>query len=166
MPCDPWTLPPVREQNADVMSHLPNFFILGAPKSGTTTLYHALEKHPAVHLSTPKEPYYFEDEYEQGPEFYWRTYFAAGWKGQSLIGDARAAHLYLPYVPRRIYTTVPEARLVAILRNPVERAFSHWWMRHSHGREPLGRWPAQRAPGKPNGPQNPHDPAEDVQHIR
>lgn len=120
------------------MSQLPNFFILGAPKSGTTTLYHALEKHPAVHLSTPKEPYYFEDEYAQGPEFYWRTYFATGWKGQPLIGDARTAHLYLPYVPQRIHATVPDARLVAILRNPVERAFSHWWMQRSYGYEPLG----------------------------
>jgi hypothetical protein len=92
------------------MSHLPNFFILGAPKSGTTTLYHALEKHPAVHLSTPKEPYYFEDEYEQGTEFYWRTYFAAARTGQPLIGDARRAHLDLPYVPQRIHATVPDAR--------------------------------------------------------
>jgi hypothetical protein len=120
------------------MTPLPNFFILGAAKSGTTSLYHGLEKHPQVHLSTPKEPYFFEDEYEQGPEFYWRTYFAAGWAGQPLIGDARAAHLYLPYVPQRIYATVPDARLVAILRNPVERAFSHWWMQRCYGREPLG----------------------------
>jgi hypothetical protein len=120
------------------MSQLPNFFILGAPKSGTTALCHALEKHPSVHLSTPKEPYYFEAEYERGTEFYWHTYFAAGWRGQPLIGDARAAHLYLPYVPRRIYDTVSDARLVAILRNPVERAFSHWWMQRCHGREPFG----------------------------
>jgi hypothetical protein len=120
------------------MSQLPNFFILGAPKSGTTALYHWLGKHPSVHLSTPKEPYFFEDEYDRGHEFYWRTYFAAGWRGQSLVGDARAAHLYLPYVPQRIHATVPEARLVAILRNPVERAYAHWWMQHSRGRDPLG----------------------------
>lgn len=120
------------------MSQLPNFFILGAPKSGTTTLYHGLAKHPSVHLSTPKEPYFFEDEYERGTEFYWRTYFAADWAGQPLIGDARAAHLYLSYVPRRIFDTVPDARLVAILRNPVERAFSHWWMQRCHGRDLLG----------------------------
>jgi hypothetical protein len=119
------------------MTRLPNFFILGAGKSGTTALYHWLDKHPQVHLSTPKEPYFFEDEYAQGPEFYWRTYFAAGWRGQQLIGEARAAHLFLPFVPQRIYETVPDARLVAILRNPVERAYSHWWMQRSHGHEPL-----------------------------
>jgi hypothetical protein len=127
------------------MTQLPNFFILGAPKSGTTALYHWLGKQPSVHLSTPKEPYYFEDEYEQGPEFYWHTYFAAGWRGQPLVGDGRAAHLYLPYVPPRIHATVPDARLIVILRNPVERAYSHWWMQHSHGRDPLGFDAALRA---------------------
>jgi hypothetical protein len=76
------------------MTQLPNFFILGAPKSGTSALYHSLGTHPSVHL-------------------------------------------YLPYVPRRIHETVPNARLVVILRNPVERAFSHWWMQRCLGREPL-----------------------------
>ncbi|MGK2927381.1 MAG: sulfotransferase family protein [Lysobacterales bacterium] len=120
------------------MRRLPNFLIIGAPKSGTTALYHWLAGHPQVHLSTPKEPFFFEEEYERGPEYYWRTYFADGWRGQSLVGEARTSHLFLPYVTRRIYETVPDARLVAILRNPVERAFSHWWMVRCHGREPLG----------------------------
>ena len=120
------------------MSRLPNFFILGATKCGTTALYHWLGAHPAVHFAAPKEPNFFEDEYERGLDFYWHTYFADGWRGQPLIGDARAAHLFLPYVPERIHATVPGARLIVILRNPLERAFSHWWMRHSHGREPLG----------------------------
>lgn len=127
------------------MRRLPNFLIIGAPKSGTNALYHWLAGNPQVHLSTPKEPYFFEEEYDRGPEYYWQRYFAAGWRGQSLVGEARTAHLYLPYVTRRIYETVPDARLVAILRNPVERAFSHWWMLRCHGREPLGFDEALRA---------------------
>lgn len=127
------------------MRRLPNFLIIGAPKSGTTALYYWLAGHQEVQLSTPKEPYFFEEEYERGPEYYWRTYFADGWRGQSLVGEARTSHLFLPYVTRRIYETVPDARLVAILRNPVERAFSHWWMSRCMGREPLGFDEALRA---------------------
>ena len=127
------------------MTRLPNFFLLGAAKSGTTALYFWLETRPEVHLSSPKEPYFFEDEYDRGLDFYWQTYFARGYAGQPLVGDCRAAHLYLPYVPSRIHATVPDARLVAILRNPVERAFSHWWMQRCNGREKLGFDAALRA---------------------
>lgn len=127
------------------MRRLPNFLIIGAPKSGTTALYHWLARHPQVHLSTPKEPYFFEEEYERGPDYYWRKYFADGWQGQRLVGEARTSHLYLPYVTPRIQETVPDARLVAILRNPVERAFSHWWMLRCQERESLGFDDALRA---------------------
>lgn len=119
------------------MTQKPNFFILGAAKSGTTSLYYLLEKLPQVHLSTPKEPYFFVDEYERGPDYYWRSCYADGWQGQTLVGEAQTAHLFLPYVPQRIQQTVPDARLIVILRNPVDRAFSHWWMRRCHGREKL-----------------------------
>ena len=119
------------------MTKYPNFFILGASKCGTTALYYLLGKLPQVHLSTPKEPYFFVDEFERGPDYYWRTYYAAGWRGQSLIGEAQTAHLLLPYVPQRIHQTAPDARLIVILRNPVDRAFSHWWMRRCEGWEAL-----------------------------
>lgn len=117
------------------MTQLPNFFILGAGKSGTSALYYQLAKLPQVHLSTPKEPCFFDYEYERGPDYYWRTYYASGWRGQPLVGEARAANLLLPYVPQRIHQTAPDARLIVILRNPVDRAFSHWWMLHCNGRE-------------------------------
>jgi len=125
------------DKDADAMTQKPNFFILGAAKSGTTALYYLLGKLPQVHLSTPKEPYYFVDEYERGPEYHWQTYYADGWRGQPLVGEAQTAHLFLPYVPQRIHQTVPDARLIVILRNPVDRAFSHWWMRRGNGRETL-----------------------------
>ncbi len=53
------------------------------------------------------------------------------------FGEAQTAHLFLPYVPQRIQQTVPDARLIVILRNPIGQAFSHWWMRHGNGREAL-----------------------------
>jgi hypothetical protein len=127
------------------MTPLPNFLIIGAPKSGTTALYQWLIRHPDIHLSTPKEPFFFEEEYERGPKYYWQKYFADGWRGQSLVGEARTAHLYLPWITSRIHATLPDARLVAILRNPVERAFSHWWMMRCQGRERLNFDAALRA---------------------
>ena len=124
------------DENAHNMTQLPNFLIIGAPKCGTTALYYALKRHPQIHLSTPKEPFFFEEEFDRGTEYYWRTYFADGWQGQPLVGEARNAHLFVPYVTRRIYETVPHARLIASLRNPVERAFSHWWMMRCHAVSP------------------------------
>jgi hypothetical protein len=112
----------------------PNFLIIGAARSGTTSLYRLLNEHPDVFMSTPKEPLFFEAEYEKGTGYYWSTYFE-GWSGQRAVGEARVAHLLLPYVPPRIWETVPDAKLVAILREPGERASSHWWLRRCAGLE-------------------------------
>lgn len=114
----------------------PNFLILGAAKSGTTSLYHYLKQHPQVYMSDPKETRFFELDYHKGMEFYWNTYFK-GWEGQRAIGEASPSYIYLPYVPERVKAELPEAKLIAILRNPVDRAFSHWWMTFSLGVENL-----------------------------
>jgi hypothetical protein len=110
--------------------------ILGAAKSGTTSLAYYLSQHPQIYLSEPKEPHFFELEYAQGMAFYWSTYFG-GWAGEPWVGEASPVNLLLPYVPARIRKELPEVKLLAILRHPVERAFSAWWMRHSLGVEKL-----------------------------
>jgi hypothetical protein len=117
-------------------SPVPNFLLLGAAKCGTTSLAHYLTQHPDVFFSTPKEPLFFEADYEKGLDHYWATYFR-GWSGQRAIGEGRVWNLYLPFVAARIRESLPEARLVAILRDPVERAYSHWWQRYSRGQESL-----------------------------
>lgn len=112
----------------------PNFFLLGAAKSGTTTLYAELVRHPDVCFSRPKEPVFFEWEYEEGPESYIRRHFAH-WAGEPAVGEGRVYNLYLPFVPARIREVSPGARLIAILRDPVSRAYSHWWHRFSRGHD-------------------------------
>lgn len=112
----------------------PTFLVLGAAKSGTTSLCAALARHRDVFFSDPKEPVFFEREYERGLEYYWAEYFS-GWSGQPVAGEGRVYHLYLPFVPERIRESLPEARLVAVLRDPVERAHSHWWHRVTRGYE-------------------------------
>lgn len=118
-------------------TRVPTFLLLGAAKCGTTSLAHYLSQHPDVCFSKPKEPIFFEAEWEQGLDHYWRTYFH-GWRGEAAVGEGRTWNLYLPFVVPRIREALPEARLVALLRDPVERVHSHWWHRHSRGQEPLG----------------------------
>jgi len=121
---------------SDTSLRIPTFFLLGAPKCGTTSLAFYLGQHPDVCFSEPKEPTFFEAEYEKGLAHYRARYFA-GWRGERAAGEGRVWHLYLPFVAPRIRESFPDARLLAILRDPVERAHSHWWHRHSRGQETL-----------------------------
>jgi len=122
----------------------PNFLVLGAAKAGTTSLCHYLAHHPDVFVPEVKEPIFFDAEYERGLDYYWKKYFS-GWSGQSAVGEGRVFNLYLPFVPRRIREGIPDAKLIAVLRNPVERAYSHWWHRFSYRDESLPFHEAIRA---------------------
>jgi hypothetical protein len=115
---------------------LPCLFLLGAAKSATTSVHIWLDAHPDIFMSRPKEPFFFEAEYGLGPAFYFRKYFS-GWAGQHIAGESRHRNLYLPFVPRRIHDFNPDAKLLAVLRNPARRAVSHWWHWRSQNLEPL-----------------------------
>jgi hypothetical protein len=125
-------------------SRIPTFLLLGAAKCGTTSLAYYLSQHPDVCFSDPKEPIFFEAEYERGLDHYWQKYFQA-WSGERAIGEGRPWNLYLPFVAPRIHESLPEARLIALLRDPVERVYSHWWHRYSRGQERLSFEAAMRA---------------------
>jgi hypothetical protein len=112
---------------------LPNFFLLGPPKAGTTALAEALARHPDVFMSTPKEPNYFL--YAGGnpyglplnrgvPDFdaYQRLFEGAG--AARIRGDASPYYIYAPHSALEIARLAPDARLLVVLRNPVERAYS------------------------------------------
>ena len=108
--------------------------ILGAARCGTSSLHEFFRQHPDVCASVPKEPYFFEDEYEKGLDHYRRRYFPH-WNGQRAVVEARPANMVLPYVAPRIKESCPEARFVVSLRDPAERSFSHWAFRYSVGLE-------------------------------
>jgi hypothetical protein len=114
----------------------PSFFILGTSKAGTTSLHYYLSQHPDILMSDPKEPPFFRLEYARGPEYYWRTYFRR-WSGQRAAGDGAPQNLYLPFVAPRIAATAPDARLVVLCRNPVDRAVSAWSHNARVGNEAL-----------------------------
>lgn len=115
---------------------LPCFFILGAAKAGSTALHANLGRHPEVFLPTPKEPHFFDVHYARGLEWY-RNDALRGHAGEPLVGDATSGYLLLPYVAERIRRHVPDARFIVSLREPVERAYSAWWMQWVRGYEPL-----------------------------
>jgi hypothetical protein len=114
---------------------LPNFLIIGAMRSGTTSLARYLDAHPEVFLAPQKEVHFFDRHYDEGLDWYRRQF--SGASGQRAIGEATQSYIYDEPVPARMAATVPDARLVAILRNPVDRAYSHYWLNRAQGREPL-----------------------------
>jgi hypothetical protein len=108
---------------------LPNFFIIGAMRSGTTSLARYVGAHPGVFMAPEKEVHFFDRHHDRGLDWY-RSRFA-GYEGQPSVGEATQTYLFMPDVPARIAAVVPDAKLIAILRNPVDRAYSHFWMNRS-----------------------------------
>ncbi len=124
---------------------LPNCLVIGAMRSGTSTLYQLLAQHPDVFMSTPKEPNYFAFAGEPGIEVEashsvtdrsdYEALFAAG-KGFAVRGEASHNYLYYADVAApRIHEAVPDVKLVAVLRNPIDRAFSHYMLHVRNERE-------------------------------
>lgn len=115
--------------------NLPDFLIIGAMRSGTTSLYSALSAHPEVFVAPGKELRFFDLQYERGMDWY-REQFQ-GSEGVVAAGEASQTYMYDPVALERMAAHLPDARLIAILRDPVERAYSHYWLNRSRGREPL-----------------------------
>ncbi len=139
------------------MVHLPNFLIIGAAKSGTTSLASYLGQHPDVYVSPWKEPNYFALAGRQLPlpgpvppeVMYKLHYFHSatelsqyealfrGVEAERAIGEASVRYLYYPEAAPRIKELLPQVRLVAVLREPVSRLYSHYCMNVQHQLEPL-----------------------------
>lgn len=120
----------------------PNLFIIGAMKSGTTSLHSYLAAHPQVFMSDPKEPTYFVERsqlasiypemykrgYWRGEEYYLRVFDGAG--DAKIIGESSTCYTKLNRitdVPQRIASFQPDARFIYVMRDPIERSISHYW---------------------------------------
>jgi hypothetical protein len=113
---------------------LPDFLILGAQKAGTTALYAYLRWHPDITGPSFKEVSFFDRHYAHGERWY-RAHLPL--RRRALVGEASPSYLFHPQAPERVARMLPESRLIALLRNPVERAFSHYQHEVALGREPL-----------------------------
>jgi hypothetical protein len=129
-----WLLLPV-SWRWPLLPPLPAFVGLGAQKAGTTTLHALLSQHPQVHLPPQKELQFFSLHYAQGERWY-RQQFSAAQRGQ-ICGDITPYYLFHPWAPQRIAQLIPKARLIVLLRDPVERTLSHYFHTRRLGFEPL-----------------------------
>lgn len=114
---------------------LPDFLVIGAQRSGTTVLFDALSQHPDVRAASRKEVHYFDLNHGRGVAWY-RAFFPLRRRG-GVVGEATPYYLAHPLAADRAAAALPDLRLVAILREPVDRAWSHWRWNTAAGREHL-----------------------------
>lgn len=123
----------------------PTFLVIGAQRSGTTSLHDHLAEHPAVLPAKVKEIQYFHRYYEKGDRWY-RARFPVTARASRVrrrigaepaVGETSPDYLFDPRAPARVHAFGPALKLIAILRDPVERAHSHWRMECRRGREEL-----------------------------
>ncbi|MEV0662465.1 sulfotransferase domain-containing protein [Actinomadura luteofluorescens] len=131
--------------------HLPDFMVIGTKRGGTTSLWNYLIQHPLVMPMFPasrglKSPWYFYVNYAKGDVWY-RSHFAteseldrleqkAG--SRPLTGEACPYYMYYPLAAERIHARMPDLKVIVVLRDPVKRAYSHYWEAVGKGVEDLG----------------------------
>ena len=135
---------PLRRLRADYrqltapLRGLPSVLIIGAQKGGTTSLFSYLVQHPDVLAPLTKEIHYFDLQYDREDKWYRGHFpFARRLERGAVTIDASPYYLPHPLVPARAAQLVPEAKLVAVLRDPVDRALSHYHHEVRAGRESL-----------------------------
>lgn len=112
----------------------PDFLIIGAKRSGTSTLFSLLSEHPEVY-GGDKEIHYFDFNLDKGIGWY-RDHFQDAQPDQ-IAGEATQTYLFDPNIPERIASTLPDVKLIAILRDPVQRAYSEYRYAVARGLEDL-----------------------------
>jgi hypothetical protein len=117
---------------------LPSVLIVGAQKAGTTSLFNYMVQHPDVLAPMSKEIHYFDLNYAKGIGWY-RARFPYSYRlrNGSVTLDASPYYLFHPLVPERAARQLPQVKLIALLRNPIDRAYSHYQHEVRGGRESL-----------------------------
>jgi len=121
---------------------LPDWIIIGAMRSGSSSLYHNLTEHPQVLPALRKEVQFFDENFDQGMAWY-RSNFPTmramkrRHEGTVMTGEGSPAYIFHPLAPERIAEALPDVRLIAALRNPVDRTWSHYHHSVKHRGETL-----------------------------
>jgi hypothetical protein len=122
-----------------------NFTICGTQKGGTSALDAYLREHPEICMANEKEVHFFDNEdfFRDGKPDYtlYHSSFTPG-ATHKLIGEATPIYMYWYYAPRRIWEYNQDMKLIVVLRNPIDRAFSHWNMERSRDADNLSFWDA------------------------
>jgi Sulfotransferase domain len=124
-------------QRRAIEGPLPDFVVIGTQKGGTSYFYRLLTEHPLVRRAAAKELHFFDNKFSEGVGWYRQCFSEAKRVDghRTITGEASPSYLFDPQVPERMARIVPEARLIALLRNPVDRAYSHYQMEMRRGRE-------------------------------
>ncbi len=138
-----------RGTTGDLQGHstddLVNFAICGTQKGGTSALYSYLREHPEICMADRKEVHFFDNEslFVKGKADYSQYHaFFNPKASHRLVGEATPIYMYWHDAPRRMWEYNPNMKLVVVLRNPVDRAYSHWNMEQSRNAETLSFWDA------------------------
>jgi len=119
---------------------LPQFIIFGAARSGTTSLYKYLTSHPNIAPSMTKEVMFFDLKFHRGLQWY-QAHFPSKlqkfYHRKLMTGEASPSYLHHPLAPSRIKAILPQVKLIILLRNPIDRAYSHYYYAVRAGRESL-----------------------------
>lgn len=124
---------------------LPDFIIIGGNRCGTAALYQYLCGHPCFAPSFHREVHFFERHFAKGvpwyqqhfPSILYKYYVTRSGGTRFVTGEATTYYIFHPHAPRRILETVPGVKLIALLRNPVDRAYSQYHQKIRRGRETL-----------------------------
>ena len=122
--------------NNSLKPHLPDFVIIGAMKSATSSLYEQLARQPGIFMCTPKEPNFFSDADQYSMGLSWYTGLFADAPHGSLLGEASTHYTKLPRYPetvQRLKEHLPDARFIYVMRHPVDRLISHYMHEWSTG---------------------------------
>lgn len=124
---------------------LPDFLIIGTQRGGTTSLYNYLIGRPGTGPAFVKELHFFDKKFHKGSSWY-RAHFPTAFqkyvfehthKQPFVTGEASASYMFHPHVPRRVAQVLPDAKLIVLLRNPVDRAYSQYHLEVELQRETL-----------------------------
>ena len=125
----------------------PNLLVVGAMKAGTTSLWRYLDQHPDIFMSPMKEPHFFSRAESEVPgavireEGKYLDLFREG-RAAPLRGEASTSYLWDETTPARIAAAIPNPRIIILLRDPVQRAYSHYLMDYRYGHQSLGFYEA------------------------
>lgn len=116
---------------------LPSVIVIGGQKCGTTSLFQYILQHPNVAAPRKKEPGFFDRRYDLGLDWYRRNFPLRVLHGDDITLEASTGYISYPHAPARIAESLPDVQLIALLRNPIDRAWSHYHHTVRIGEEPL-----------------------------
>lgn len=127
------------------MRLLPDFMIIGGQRCGTSSLYYYLTEQHGIASAATKEVHFFDDAYDRGLDWYraqfpgaaYKSYVERVEKRHFITGEASPYYIFHPHVPGRVARDLPNVKIIALLRNPIDRAYSQHWLEVKGGFETL-----------------------------